>query len=220
MVAPTDATKRTLPIPPRAQSFDDSTGPATDSHSNPPQPWPPNRNPPIKFTQIFINNEFVNSVSGKTFPTYNPATGKKIADVQEGDKADIDKAVAAAKAAFDLKSEWRTIDASQRGLYLLKLADLLERDRDYIASLETLNNGKPYKYAQEDIDTSVKHLALLRRLRRQGPRQDHPRRWQLLHLHPQRTSRHLRTNSTLELPGGADRDEARPPRWPRAACAS
>ncbi|KAL3246426.1 hypothetical protein MRX96_057685 [Rhipicephalus microplus] len=118
----------------------------------------PNRNPPIKFTQIFINNEFVNSVSGKTFPTYNPATGKKIADVQEGDKADIDKAVAAAKAAFDLKSEWRTIDASQRGLYLLKLADLLERDRDYIASLETLNNGKPYKYAQEDIDTSVKHL--------------------------------------------------------------
>ncbi|XP_037565920.1 aldehyde dehydrogenase 1A1-like [Dermacentor silvarum] len=118
----------------------------------------PNRNPPIKFTQLFINNEFVNSVSGKTFPTYNPATGKKIADVQEGDKADIDKAVAAAKAAFDLKSEWRTIDASQRALYLLKLADLLERDRDYIASLETLNNGKPYKYAQEDIDTSVKHL--------------------------------------------------------------
>ncbi|KAM7312854.1 putative aldehyde dehydrogenase [Ixodes scapularis] len=47
----------------------------------------PNRNPPVKFTQIFINNEFVNSVSGKTFPTYNPATGKKIADVQEADKA-------------------------------------------------------------------------------------------------------------------------------------
>lgn len=116
------------------------------------------RNPPVKFTQIFINNEFVNSVSGKTFPTYNPATGKKIADVQEADKADVDKAVVAAKAAFALNSKWRTIDASERALYLHRLADLIERDRDYIASLETLNNGKPYKYAQADIDTAMKNL--------------------------------------------------------------
>lgn len=50
--------------------------------------------------KIFINNEFVKSVSGKTFPVFNPATEEKIADVQEGDAADIDKAVAAARAAF------------------------------------------------------------------------------------------------------------------------
>ena len=58
-------------------------------------------NPKIKYTSIFINNDFVNSESGKTFPTINPATGDVICDVQEGDIADVDKAVKAANAAFD-----------------------------------------------------------------------------------------------------------------------
>ncbi|KAH3814993.1 aldehyde dehydrogenase, mitochondrial-like [Dreissena polymorpha] len=106
---------------------------------------PPIRNPEIKFTQIFINNEWVNSASGKTFPVVNPTTGQKICDVQEGDKADVDKAVAAAKAAFQFGSTWRSMDASKRGQLLNKLADLIERDIVYIASLETLDNGKPYK---------------------------------------------------------------------------
>lgn len=97
----------------------------------------------IKYTQIFINNEFVNSVSGKTFPTLNPATEEKIADVQEGDAADINKAVAAAKAAFKVGSPYRSMDASKRGKLMLKLADLFERDAQYMAKLETLNNGKP-----------------------------------------------------------------------------
>uniref|UniRef100_A0A6B0VE80 Putative formyltetrahydrofolate dehydrogenase n=1 Tax=Ixodes ricinus TaxID=34613 RepID=A0A6B0VE80_IXORI len=118
----------------------------------------PNRNPAIKFTQIFINNEFVNSVSGKVFPVINPSTGKKIIDVQEGDKADVDKAVVAAKAAFAAKSKWRSLDASKRAQYLLTLADLLKRDQDYIASLETLENGKPYKCAQEDVDDAREAL--------------------------------------------------------------
>ncbi|KAG0436997.1 hypothetical protein HPB47_017660 [Ixodes persulcatus] len=118
----------------------------------------PNRNPAIKFTQIFINNEFVNSVSGKVFPVINPSTGKKIIDVQEGDKADVDKAVVAAKAAFAAKSKWRSLDASKRAQYLLTLADLLKRDQDYIASLETLENGKPYKCAQEDVDDATEAL--------------------------------------------------------------
>ena len=60
----------------------------------------PIRNPTIKYTQLFINNEFVNSVSGKTFPTINPATGDVICKLQEGDKADVEKAIKAAKAAF------------------------------------------------------------------------------------------------------------------------
>jgi len=98
----------------------------------------------VEYSQIFINNEFVNSVSGKTFPTLNPSTGEEIVDVQEGDQADIDLAVAAAKAAFKRGSTWRTMDASARGLLLLKLADLIERDRVKLASLETLDNGKPY----------------------------------------------------------------------------
>ncbi|CAL1526967.1 unnamed protein product [Lymnaea stagnalis] len=104
----------------------------------------PNKNPEIKYTQLFINNEFVNSVSGKTFPTLNPATGQKIADIQEADKEDIDKAVKAAKDAFALGSPYRTMDASARGRLLYKVADLIERDINYIASLETLDNGKAF----------------------------------------------------------------------------
>lgn len=115
---------------------------------------PPPVKPEIKYTQLFINNEFVDSVSGKTFATINPATCEKIVDVQEGDKADVDKAVAAAKAAFDLSSPWRHFSPKKRGELLHKLADLIERDRVYLASLESLNNGKPYKEAYE-IDLRV-----------------------------------------------------------------
>lgn len=99
--------------------------------------------PEVKYTKIFINNEWRDSVSGRTFPTINPANGEKICDVAEGDKADVDLAVAAAKEAFKLGSPWRTMDASQRGILINKLADLIERDRDYLASLEALDNGKP-----------------------------------------------------------------------------
>ena len=60
--------------------------------------------------QIFINNEFVNSVSGKTFPTYNPATEEVIAQVQEADAADVDLAVKAARKAFEIGSPWRQIN--------------------------------------------------------------------------------------------------------------
>ncbi|PNF22959.1 Retinal dehydrogenase 2 [Cryptotermes secundus] len=107
--------------------------------------------PEIKYTKLFINNEFVDSVSGKTFPTVNPATGKKIVDIAEGDKADVDKAVAAAKAAFKIGSPWRKLDASARGVLLNKLADLLERDAKTLATLETLDNGKPLTAANIDI---------------------------------------------------------------------
>jgi acyl-CoA reductase-like NAD-dependent aldehyde dehydrogenase len=55
----------------------------------------------IKYTQLFINNEFVNSVSGKTFPVINPATEEKICDVQEAGDADCEKAIKAAREAFD-----------------------------------------------------------------------------------------------------------------------
>lgn len=113
------------------------------------------RNPTIKYSQLFINNEFVNSKSGKTFSTINPATGKKIADVSEADKADVDVAVAAAKKAFQRGSEWRNLDASARGRLLNKLADCIARDAAYLASIETLDNGKPYGDSLFDIQCSV-----------------------------------------------------------------
>jgi len=101
-------------------------------------------NPKPKFTKLFINNEWVDSKSGKTFATYNPATGEKICDVAEGDKADVDLAVAAAKKAFAHKSTYRNMDASRRGELLWKLADLIEQNQVEIASLETYDNGKPF----------------------------------------------------------------------------
>ncbi|CAH3020580.1 unnamed protein product, partial [Porites evermanni] len=108
------------------------------------------------FLQLFINNEYVDSVSGKTFATINPVTEEKICDVAEGDKADVDKAVQAAASAFKLGSPWRTMDASERGRLLYKLADLVERDLDYLASLETLDSGKLFADSVDDMDLTVK----------------------------------------------------------------
>ena len=80
-----------------------------------------------------------------------------IARVAEGDKADVDIAVKAASEAFRLGSPWRTMDASRRGELLNKLADLLERDAVLLASLETLDNGKPYVMSMmADVALSVK----------------------------------------------------------------
>lgn len=83
--------------------------------------------------QLFINNEWHKAGSGKTFNSVNPTNEQVIAEVQESSKADVDKAVAAAKLAFKLGSPWRRMDASERGNLLNKLADLIERDRVYIA---------------------------------------------------------------------------------------
>lgn len=114
-----------------------------------------NPNPKIKYTQLFINNEWVNAASGKTFPTINPCNGKVICQIQEGDKVDVDKAVVAARNAFKLTSEWRTMDASKRGRLISKLADLIERDISQLASLETLDNGKPFADSVGDVEHCV-----------------------------------------------------------------
>jgi len=110
---------------------------------------------PTKFqTKLLINNQFVDSVSGKTFPTIDPATAKVIAHVAEADKADVDKAVAAAKQAFQV---WRKVDASARGRLIYKLADLIEKHADEIAAIESLDNGKPLHEARDiDVEGTIK----------------------------------------------------------------
>ncbi|KAJ0175231.1 hypothetical protein K1T71_009372 [Dendrolimus kikuchii] len=119
----------------------------------------PQTNPEILYTGLFINNEWVKSSDGKTFKTENPANGQTIADIQQANKADVDKAVKAAKDAFKLGSPWRSMDASERGTLINKLADLIERDRTYLASLETLDNGKPFLAAYHgDLVAVVKNL--------------------------------------------------------------
>ena len=93
---------------------------------------------------MFINNTFVPAVSGKTFPVEDPSTGEIICHVAESDAADVELAVLAAEKAFELGSEWRTMDASFRGEILYRIADLIDRDREFLAHLETRDNGKPY----------------------------------------------------------------------------
>jgi aldehyde dehydrogenase (NAD+) len=96
----------------------------------------------VKHTNLFINNEYVPSVTGRTFETINPATEEKIADVAEAMPEDIDLAVAAARKAFD-EGPWRTMDPVARGRIIYKLADLIEQNKDELAALEALDNGKP-----------------------------------------------------------------------------
>ncbi|KAM6119305.1 retinal dehydrogenase 2 isoform 1-T1 [Pterocles gutturalis] len=119
----------------------------------------PTLNLEIKYTKIFINNEWQNSESGRIFPVYNPATGEQICEIQEADKVDTDKAVRAARLAFSLGSVWRRMDASERGHLLDKLADLVERDRVILATMESLNSGKPFLQAfYVDLQGVIKTL--------------------------------------------------------------
>jgi aldehyde dehydrogenase (NAD+) len=98
-------------------------------------------------TTLLINNRWVPSESGKTFATINPSTGEEICQVAEADAADVDKAVAAARAAFD-QGPWKKMKASERGRLLYRLADLIEQNADQLARLETLDNGKPLSIAK------------------------------------------------------------------------
>lgn len=98
---------------------------------------------PSKFqTKLLINNEWVDAVSGKTFPTISPATEEVITHVAEADSADVDKAVAAAKRAF-YQGEWSKWGGYRRGQLLYRVADLIEKHREELAALEVLDNGKP-----------------------------------------------------------------------------
>src|SRR5919206_138750 len=102
--------------------------------------------PQVKDQPMFIGGKWVDSVSGKTFPTTNPATGEVICQVAEGDKADIDLAAKAARKAFE-SGPWPKMNASERGRLLNKLADLVEKHQEELAALESLDNGKPYRDA-------------------------------------------------------------------------
>ncbi len=112
--------------------------------------------PQVKDQKLFINGKWVNSVSGKTFETLNPATGEPICKVAEGDKADVDLAVKAARKAFE-EGPWPKMNASERGLLLHRLADLVEKHKEELAALESLDNGKPYRDAMAaDLPLTIK----------------------------------------------------------------
>ncbi|MGN6548071.1 MAG: aldehyde dehydrogenase family protein [Aureliella sp.] len=107
----------------------------------------PVRKPKIRHTQCFIDGKWEDAASGKTFPTIDPATEETIAEVAEGDAADVDRAAKAARRAFE-SGPWSMMYARDRGRLMYRLADLIEEEIDELAALESLDNGKPIKDAR------------------------------------------------------------------------
>lgn len=108
-------------------------------------------------TGLFINGEFVKSVSNKTFPVIDPSTEEVITEVYEGFSEDVDLAVEAAETAFN-DTEWATSDPADRGRLLLKLADAIEKDLELLASIEALDNGKAIQLARGDIGLVANYI--------------------------------------------------------------
>src|SRR5690625_19969 len=107
---------------------------------------------------LYINGEYVPSKSGKTFNVIDPATEEMIAEVSEAQAEDVDSAVQAAREAFD-NGEWTKMSAAERSRLIYRFADLLEENREELAQLEAIDNGKPYKVAlADDVDGTVQHF--------------------------------------------------------------
>ncbi|HZP44390.1 MAG TPA: aldehyde dehydrogenase family protein [Candidatus Binataceae bacterium] len=104
--------------------------------------------------QLLIGGKWVPAKSGKTFETINPANEEVLALVAEGDRADIDEAVAAARRAFEA-GRWPSLGPHQRARYLLRIADLIEQHADELAQLITLDNGKPISEATVEVGRTV-----------------------------------------------------------------
>src|SRR6188508_1149634 len=97
--------------------------------------------------KLLIDGKWVDATSGKTFPVENPATGEVIAHAAEGDKKDIDRAVKAARRAFE-SGPWSRLGPSERGRLVWKLGDLILEHLEELAELESLDNGKPFGVAR------------------------------------------------------------------------
>ncbi|AQR76695.1 aldehyde dehydrogenase family protein [Paenibacillus larvae] len=108
--------------------------------------------------KLFINGQFVESVSGKTFTTPNPATGEILAVVSEASEEDVNLAVQAARRAFD-EGPWSKMSGAERSRLMYKLADLMENHLEALAQLETLDNGKPINETRNaDLPLSIEHI--------------------------------------------------------------
>jgi len=110
---------------------------------------------PIRARKLLIGDQWSESESGKEFETISPATGEVICRVAEADAPDVEKAVRAARAAFNT-GPWPKMAAAERGRLLYKLADLIEANAEELARLETLDNGKPLMESRHaDLPLSI-----------------------------------------------------------------
>lgn len=104
-------------------------------------------------TGLFINNEWVEGVEKKTFEVINPTTEEVICSVAEATEKDVGIAVAAARTAFE--GSWRQTTPQQRSIYLIKLADLAEKNKDLLAAVESLDNGKSIFWSRDDVNAVI-----------------------------------------------------------------
>ena len=111
---------------------------------------------------MYINGEFVEAHSGGVFPVYNPSTEEIIAEVPEADEKDVDRAVAAAKTAFN-SGAWPQTTAQDRGRILFRLAERIRKEAAHLADLECRNSGKPIVEAEYDIADAATCFRILRR---------------------------------------------------------
>ncbi|WP_047151799.1 aldehyde dehydrogenase family protein [Aneurinibacillus tyrosinisolvens] len=111
----------------------------------------------MKPLQIFINGRWTDSVSGNHFATINPATMEEIAQVPRGDKADIDKAVEAARAAFE-SEEWKNFLPADRGRIMHEIARLIREQKEELIQLETRDTGKPLAQAAVDVEVAARYF--------------------------------------------------------------
>ena len=109
----------------------------------------------MEIKKMYINGEWVESISKKTRNVINPADGEIIAVTTEGDAEDVKLAVKAAKESFYGKGEWRRMNAQARADILLKIADKIEERKDEFAHLDTIDNGKPLREAEGDVDDGI-----------------------------------------------------------------
>src|ERR1700691_4253234 len=98
--------------------------------------------------KLLIDGEWVPAASGRTFETINPATEETLAEGAHGQSEDIDRAVRAARGAFDYEGPWRRMTPSERGKLIWRIGDLIEEHADVLARLESSDNGKPVGVAR------------------------------------------------------------------------
>jgi acyl-CoA reductase-like NAD-dependent aldehyde dehydrogenase len=109
--------------------------------------------------QLLIGGEKADAADGATFETLDPATGTVITTVAQAGAADVDRAVAAARAAFEHDAPWRKMTPGDRGRAMTRFAMLVEDHADELAELESLDNGKPLKFARYvDVASTISHL--------------------------------------------------------------
>ncbi len=106
---------------------------------------------------LWIDGRATEPASGNYFPVIDPSNGKVLAETGRGERADIDRAVEAASRAFYAR-EWRGLKPFERGRLLLKLAEKINAERDWLAQLLSMENGKPLGQSYDEVETTVRNF--------------------------------------------------------------